>query len=345
MRPTKDHFAQASRELDQGMVDRGLWAMAFAQSCGDDALAAAIYLRLRAEALARDDLRQNIGKAVDATRSVADMPGRLIGSLLGPFHRGPSDVPCLQDDGESSQEELASPLPHAPRCVGVDRARHGWIAVWEAQGVLAFDVYSDPAEIWSAHQGASCIAVDIPIGLSDHGPRAADVEARRFVGGQRASSIFSAPVRPILDATTQPEASRRHREIDGRGFGAQAFAILAHIRTWDAFLTNCFAARAHVFEVHPEVSFAALNNGTGIAEPKKSADGATARKALLAREFGEERVRCLLARCPRNVAGPDDVLDALVALWTAQRIAAGTALTLPPDPPVDSAGITTAIHY
>ena len=33
------------------------------------------------------------------------------------------------------------------------------------------------------------------------GARRADIEARKFVGGRRASSVFSSPVRGILDAT------------------------------------------------------------------------------------------------------------------------------------------------
>jgi predicted RNase H-like nuclease len=230
------------------------------------------------------------------------------------------------------------------QCIGVDGARHAWLAVWEHQQDFAFRVYDDPSALCAAHRDA-VIAVDIPIGLSDHGPRMPDVEARRFVGGRRASSIFSAPVRPILDAATQPEASRRHRAIDERGFGAQSFAILPKIRIWDALLIDDAEARACVYEVHPEVSFAALNEGLGLAARKKSAEGEAMRNALLSREFGAERVRALLASCPRRMAATDDVLDALVALWTARRIAAGVVLTLPATPLVDSAGLRMAIHY
>lgn len=231
------------------------------------------------------------------------------------------------------------------QCVGVDGARHGWLAVWEQNQGLASCVYDDPSGLVAAHRDAAIIAVDIPIGLSDHGPRASDVEARRFVGGRRAPSIFSAPVRAILNAATQPEASRRHREIDRRGFGAQAFAILPKIRIWDALLAEDAEIRACVYEVHPEVSFAALNRGIGLAERKKSVEGQAIRMTLLSREFGPEQVRALVTSCPRHMAATDDVLDALVALWTARRIASGSALTLPSTPQVDSTGLRTAIHY
>lgn len=231
------------------------------------------------------------------------------------------------------------------RCVGVDGARHGWLAVWEQGQTLVHAVYDEPSALCSAHRDAAVIAVDIPIGLSDHGPRAPDAEARRIVGGRRASSIFSAPVRAILDATTQPEASRRHRVIDGRGFGAQAFAILPKIRIWDELLARNAELRGRVFEIHPEVSFAALNGGIGLAERKKSAEGAARRMVLLGREFGIERVQSLVATCPRRMAKTDDVLDALVALWSARRIASRTAETLPFPPLIDSVGLRMAIHF
>ena len=231
------------------------------------------------------------------------------------------------------------------KCVGVDGARHGWLAVWEEDQRLAFCLYEHPSALVAAHRDAEVIAVDIPIGLSDHGPREPDVKARKFVGRQRASSIFSAPVRAVLDAVTQPDASRRHREIDGRGLGAQAFSILPKIRVWDSLLAQDADVRACVYEVHPEVSFAALNGGIGLAERKKSVEGQALRTTLLNRVFGSEQVRSLVTSCPRRMAAPDDVLDALVALWTAGRIASGVALTLPPTPQVDSTGLRTAIHY
>jgi predicted RNase H-like nuclease len=229
--------------------------------------------------------------------------------------------------------------------VGVDGARDGWIAVADTLTTLQFQVFSSPAALYQNFRLANVIAVDIPMGLSETGPRAPDSLARKFVGGKRASSIFSAPVRGILDAHSQPEASRRHRDIDGRGFGAQAFAILPKIRDWDSLLRSDLSARERVYEVHPEVSFAELNGGLGLAPGKKTPEGAQLRARLLAHEFGAEAVRELLESVPRREAAPDDVLDALVALWSARRIASGQARTLPSAPAIDSCGLRTAIYY
>lgn len=234
-----------------------------------------------------------------------------------------------------------------PGCVGVDGAKSGWIAVWWEDNELNHCVYSSAQSLVHAQPQARVIAVDIPMGLSDRDGRMADIEARKFVGGRRACSIFSSPVRGILDATSQPEASRRHRAIDNRGFGAQSFAILPKIREWDEVLQADPHARATVWEIHPEVSFAALNGGRGkgLALRKKSKEGAALRSELLAPVFGSERIARVLQSVSRRQAATDDVLDALVALWSAERIAAGAAVSLPTPAILDATGLSTAIWY
>lgn len=232
-------------------------------------------------------------------------------------------------------------------CVGVDGSKSGWIAVWQYESAFMHRVYPDARALLETHRKARVIAVDIPIGLSERDGRLADVEARRFVGGKRASSVFSSPVRGILDALSQPEASRRHREIDGRGFGAQSFAILAKIRQWDELLQADAPARQQVREIHPEVSFAALNGGRGlgVAERKKTVAGAEARIALLARVYGRDAVMALVRSVPARMAATDDILDALAALWTAGRVCAGTACSLPSPIVPDATGLPAAIFY
>jgi predicted RNase H-like nuclease len=235
----------------------------------------------------------------------------------------------------------ANPIPH----IGVDGAKSGWFAVWRSGQGFGFDLYARAEDLLAAHAGAVCIAVDIPIGLSDHGGRAPDALARQFVGGRRASSVFSAPVRGVLDAQSRAEASDRHRLIDGRGFGAQGFAILPKIREWDGLLRAGAGARSRVREIHPEVSFAAMNAGAGLVPGKRSEEGHALRVQLLGRHFGLEGVEALVSSVPRRKAAADDVADALAALWSAERIHAGRAGSLPSPPAVDSAGLQMAIWY
>lgn len=263
------------------------------------------------------------------------------------------ELRCRAGNGEDADAVLRRLLGLPPviapvsleAVVGVDGAKQGWLAVWTTPQQLQFEVHASVAALREAHIAAKVVAVDVPIGLSEVGPRIADVLARRFVGGRRACSIFSTPVRGVLDATSQAEASRRHREIDGRGYGAQAFGILPKIREWDLCLAADPDFAARVYEVHPEVCFAALDGGRGLPEGKKTPDGAARRRAILQREFGEEPVSDLLARVPRRLAAPDDVLDALVALWSAGRIAAGRDVSLPCLSETDATGRRMAIHY
>lgn len=232
-------------------------------------------------------------------------------------------------------------------CVGVDGAKSGWIAVWWGAGAFAHHIYPDARALVEAHRAAQVIAVDIPIGLCERDGRQADTEARAFVGGRRASSVFSTPVRGILDAGSQAEASRRHREIDGRGFGAQSFAILSKIRQWDELLQGDVEARQRVREIHPEVSFAALNGGAGfgLVDAKRTFAGAEARVNLLGGVFGRDAVMKLVRSIPARAAATDDVLDALAALWSAGRIARGHAGSLPAPVVQDATGLPAAIWY
>ncbi|PPT76758.1 hypothetical protein XaplCFBP3122_08735 [Xanthomonas arboricola pv. populi] len=234
------------------------------------------------------------------------------------------------------------------QCVGIDGAGSGWLAVWQAGDGLQFAGYPTVAAVASALGDVAVLGVDIPIGLSEHAPRAADVQARRFVGGRRASSIFAAPLRGMLHAPTQVDASALHRVLDHdgqRGFGVQSFALLSKIRAWDDALRADPAWAERVFEVHPEVSFAVLAGGHGLAAGKKSGAGHQQRAALLGQCYGARQVAALLERVPRALAKPDDVLDALAACWSAQRIAAGTAGSLPAVVERDACGLRMGIHY
>lgn len=231
--------------------------------------------------------------------------------------------------------------------IGVDGAKSGWFAVWRTADGFGFDLYARAEQLVAAHPHAACIAVDVPIGLADTGSRAPDALARSFVGGRRASSVFSAPLRGALNAQCHAEASALNRRFDekGRGISIQAFGILPKIREWDTLLRADAKARRVVREIHPEVSFAAMNAGVGLVAPKRSDEGHRQRLALLGEHFGLAAVQALLAEVPRRIAAADDVADALAALWTAERIHAGRAGSLPSPPSEDSAGLQMAIWY
>jgi predicted RNase H-like nuclease len=208
------------------------------------------------------------------------------------------------------------------KVVGVDGTRGGWIAIALDDGCFAGDYFLDPIETdFEELADAGVIAIDVPIGF---GPHQADVAARGFLNGA-ASTVFSTPTRDVLTVPFGP----------GLGVSAQAHALGPRI----LHVTRLAESDARIYEVHPEVSFRAMNDGRPLAHRKKSAGGALERVELL-RKTGIE-----LVDLDASANAPlDDVLDAAAAAWSAHRIANGSARTLP-SPPEDVDGRAVAIWY
>ncbi len=197
------------------------------------------------------------------------------------------------------------------------------------------EVYPTFALLLAAQRSAAVIAVDIPIGLSESAPRPADQAARRFLG-PRGSSVFPAPCRPALGGASYAAASARSFAASGKRLSKQTFAIVPKIREVDRALRADAATAQRVVEVHPEVSFAVLNHDRPMPQSKKRAEGRAARRALLPKASQT----ALDAARPRWLQGQvttDDLLDALVALWTAGRVLEGRARGFPPTPLVRDA--------
>lgn len=203
---------------------------------------------------------------------------------------------------------------------GVDGAPGGWVV---ALGDGTVDVVPALDDLFAdVRAGAvAAVAVDMPIGLPVSGRRACDVAARRLLGPRR-SSVFPVPARRFLHARSFDEVS---------GLSIQAFNLLPRIAEVDGLVDPTLQDR--VVESHPELAFARLA-GAPLAEPKRTALGITRRAALLG-------VDDILR--PRG-ARADDVLDALVLVRTARRIADGTAERLG-DGSVDERGLRMEIAW
>ena len=204
--------------------------------------------------------------------------------------------------------------PRELRVAGVDIAGGGW-AVVVLEGDRLADAFRCETFAEALLVDAQVVAVDIPIGIPESGPRPADRAARRFVG-PRASSVFTTPIRAVLEAATYDEARTVATELTGKSVPKQAYAIGRRIlEVGEYALTD-----ERVIEVHPEVSFRELARRPLLS--KHRTDGLAERRALL-EEAGIE----LPHEVPR-IAEPD-LLDATVAAWSARRYACGEALPLP----------------
>jgi predicted RNase H-like nuclease len=132
-----------------------------------------------------------------------------------------------------------------------------------------------------------------------------------------------------------------NRDAGGVGVGAQAWGLAKKLREADEAMTP--QQQRTIYEVHPEVSFWALNRGTAMAASKKSEEGAAERiEALVRGGFPRPFVQQMP---PDLKVGRDDFLDACVAVWTAKRIAVGRAERLPRRRECDVRGLDMAIWY
>lgn len=223
---------------------------------------------------------------------------------------------------------------------GVDGCRSGWIAftVESPSNKTTVELVDLSSLLRNRPADLTCIAIDIPIGMLD-GSRACDKAARKLLRQPRATSVFAAPCRASLAEGNHADASAANRRITGKGLSQQAWGIAPKIKQVDDAITaDC---ERWVFEVHPEISFWALNQGTPMRHNKKSEEGMTERLSLLRRVFPD--IDGHLSHRPSGV-GKDDLLDAAVAAWTALRIHKGEGRTVC-EAECDARGLATTIWY
>jgi predicted RNase H-like nuclease len=228
---------------------------------------------------------------------------------------------------------------------GVDGCKGGWIVAYrrddsEEVGTMAVAAV---AELFRELRDPAIVAIDIPIGLTEAGPRLCDVAARQRLGPTRGTSVFPAPIRPLLGAASYAEANALSQQIQGCGISQQAWAIYPKIGEVDALLQSRPALRERIVEIHPEVSFSHWNGGVPIVAGKRTPEGAATRRALVDAHFGAEAFANARSMQPRGTVADDDLADAFAALWTAERIARGEHVTYPENPPLDATGLPMRI--
>jgi len=230
------------------------------------------------------------------------------------------------------------------KVVGVDGCPGGWVAIcWEVEeGTITPEIHGTLAGLIEHHADARAIGIDMPIGLSDTGTRTCDVEARRVLGWPRRSSVFPPPIRDILHLSTYEEAKVLSRARIEKGIPKQTFSIMPKIAEADATITPEMQSR--VFEVHPEVSFWALADGP-MKYRKGKESGFLERRALLEQATGLSLPTRDEAFELARPAKPDDILDAVVAAWSAKRVVDGKAGRLPKEPETDAKGLRMEIVY
>ena len=223
---------------------------------------------------------------------------------------------------------------------GIDGCPGGWLCLNKAlsSGEVTALILRDIRELTALRPRPEVALVDVPIGLTDAGPRQCDLEARKRLGAPRSRSVFPAPIRPTMPAASYSQACEMGAAVDGRKLSKQTWAILPKISEVDAFLRSDLSLQLWIREVHPEVSFWAWNDGRAMASKKKSLAGRIEREALVKSRY-EVAYAAARSTLPRRLYANDDLLDAFAALWSAERVIAGSAIFLPATHPVDSCGL------
>jgi len=238
--------------------------------------------------------------------------------------------------------------PGVPRLAGVDGCRAGWVVVvarLDAQDAQEHQVRICARfdDVLGLEPAPAVIAVDMPIGLlgaPQPGGRDCDRLARRLLG-RRASSVFTPPSRPLLDAT-------RYEQVRGYGLSIQAFNILPKIREVDRVMTPALQHR--VYEAHPELAFRTLA-GHPMQHRKKTVAGRQERLRVLEQVPHPlfQNIRSAFAQtlrgCQRAHVAPDDILDAYVLVGTARRIWQAQGQRVPCVPACDQKGLRMEIWY
>jgi predicted RNase H-like nuclease len=199
--------------------------------------------------------------------------------------------------------------------MGVDGWRGAWVgAVLDGRSVTLLAL-ADVATVLAVPD-VDVVAIDMPIGLSEDGVRACDVEARRLLA-RAGSSVFPTPVRAVLATDDYAEARKLSRAATDppRAPSAQAFQLVKAIRQLDDALGDPPLDR--VVEVHPELAFRAMD--PGVRDRKGSARGTVQRLRALRAVMDVEDA---LADAPHGVP-VIDALDACAAAWSARRLAEG----------------------
>jgi predicted RNase H-like nuclease len=218
---------------------------------------------------------------------------------------------------------------------GLDGCRDGWIAAIEEHGVTRLRVIDSLGNFFEDDALIAAV-IDVPIGLPEVGPRSCDLAARKLLRASRASSVFPAPLRSMLPARDQGEASRLRLAAEGKRCSIQLAAILPKIREVDSLLDP--EMQLKVREGHPEVTFAIMNGGQSMSHPKRRPAGREERIGLLHGHFPD--MLTALAGVGRF---EEDAVDAYAMLWTARRLVEGASLTLPVAPNVDRRGLRMEI--
>lgn len=231
--------------------------------------------------------------------------------------------------------------------VGVDGCRAGWFAIGlESESSWQVNVFPDVSSLWDHYRQASLILIDIPIGLktSGKGERRCDPIVRKLLGPRR-SSVFPAPCRGAIYASSYQEACDINQRLTSKRLSVENWHIIPKIREMDCLLSENTAARGHIREIHPEFCFWGLA-GQPMQYPKKRSEGLAERIQLLQSIYPQTTniIDHTLSTYKRKDVARDDILDALAAAVIG-LVGGENLASIPQEPEFDERGLRMEMVY
>lgn len=215
--------------------------------------------------------------------------------------------------------------------IGIDGCKRGWFSVWQnPDDSIQSSIFSTLNHLkdFFNDEAHLIIGIDMPVVLSDFIPREADQLARKLLS-KKASSVFTAPTPEMLEQPNYERASYFSKRLFGKSMSLQSWYLFPKIKDVQTIIHD---AHISLYEIHPELSFRAMNQEEVILESKKSKEGFEIRSALLRRHFESFDFESIRNLYPRKDVMDNDILDAMAVLWSARRIKANEASFLPKIP-------------
>jgi len=219
--------------------------------------------------------------------------------------------------------------------VGADaRSRDGFWTVRVEDGTpRSLELHGTLDELLAAAEAAEVVAVDVPVGHEDPrgeaGGRRTCERAARELLGDAVDRILPLPPPRAFELDHFHQAQRR---CEDEGWPELARPIWGGRHRVEA-LTRARPEDERLVEAHPELSFTAMHQargGEGPLEHYGDAYEALVERAELLEAEGWPVDALEDEDCPPRLR-----LDAAATAWTAHRVAAGEAFTVPADPPED----------
>lgn len=233
------------------------------------------------------------------------------------------------------------------RTAGIDGCKLGWILISFDEGEEKYQVLETEAELKAAFETYDRIFIDMPIGLEDEEyTRECDALLRKELGSDYASSVFSPPIRPALEAPSYVEANMISFEWTEKKLSLQAWNITPKIKMLDRLLRENEGFKGKVLESHPELLYQKLNGGM-IYQKKNLKKGIRHRLELIKEQepIADDFFRDIKEEWRRSDVGEDDIVDAMALAYYAKKSQTDGIQTIPSEVSQDSEGLPKAIHY